>query len=256
MNASGLLAALALATLLSAVGMSAESDGRVYELRTYWAVPGRLDDLHARFRNHTVKLFERHGMTNVGYWTPINNPDDKLIYLLSHPSREAAKASWKAFGADPEWKNVKAKSEAKGPIVAKIESVFLTPTDYSPQPKPDSAGGRIFEMRTYLATPKNRDQLNARFRDHTLKLFEKHGMTNVAYFVPLAGEKSADDMLVYFLAHKSPEAAKKSFDDFRADPNWQSALKNSEQKAGGPLTLPKGGVKSTLLNATDYSPMR
>lgn len=231
-------------------------DERVYEMRTYYAPQGRLDDLHARFRNHTMKLFEKHGMTNVGYWVPIDNKENKLVYLLSYPSRDAAKKSWAAFGADADWKAVKKETEAKGPIVAKVESVFLKTTDYSPAVKPAAKGDRIFELRIYTATPKNLDNLNARFRDHTMKLFEKHGMTNVGYWVPLKGEKGADDTLIYFLAHKSVDAAKKSFDAFRADPDWKAALKASEEKGGGPLTVPKTGVKSVMMKATDYSPIR
>src|SRR5580693_6305546 len=124
-------------------------------------------------------------MTNIGYWTPIDNKENKLVYILAYPSREAAKKSWAAFGADEAWKAVRKETEAKGPIVAKFESLYLKATDYSPEPKPAATGDRIFEMRTYTATPKNLDNLNARFRNHTVKLFEKHGMTNIGYWVPL-----------------------------------------------------------------------
>jgi hypothetical protein len=106
----------------------------VFELRTYTAAPGKLEELHARFRDHTMRIFERHGMTNIGYWTPKDSPlsANTIIYVLSHESREAAKKSWAAFGADPEWQRVKAASEARGPIVTKVESMFLDATDYSP----------------------------------------------------------------------------------------------------------------------------
>lgn len=230
-------------------------DARVYEMRIYWAPEGKLDDLHARFRNHTVKLFETHGMTNVGYWTPIDNPERKLLYLLAYPSKAARDKAWKAFGADAEWQAVKKKTEANGPIVAKVESLFLQATDYSPEVKPSQAGPRVFEFRDYTATPGNLAALNSRFRDHTVKLFEKHGMTNIGYWTPIAGQKGADDRLVYFLAHKSADAAKASFDGFRKDPAWDAARKASEEKAGGSLTT-KGGVRSTFCVATDYSPIR
>jgi hypothetical protein len=97
--------------------------------------------------------------------------------------------------------------------------------------------------------------LNARFRNHTTKLFEKHGMTNVGYWCPLEGQQGAGETLIYILAHKSVDAAKASFDAFRQDPDWLAARKASEDKAGGPLTV-KDGVKSVFLNASDYSPMR
>src|SRR5213595_1142897 len=89
----------------------AAAKGRVFEIRTYTASDGKLDALHARFRNHTTKLFEKHGMTNVGYWTPVENTENKLVYMLAYPSREAREASWKAFMADPDWQAAHAESE-------------------------------------------------------------------------------------------------------------------------------------------------
>src|SRR2546422_368007 len=99
---------------------------------------------------------------------------------------------------------------------------------------------QVYEMRTYYAEPGKLDALNARFRDHTCKLFEKHGMTNVGYWVPMKGQKGADDTLIYILAHKSADAAKASFDAFRKDPDWIAARKASEDKAGGSLTEKDG----------------
>jgi hypothetical protein len=108
---------------------------RVFELRTYTAAEGKLDALNKRFRDHTCRLFRKHGMTIVGFWTPTDGDGakTKLIYLLAFPSREAAKKSWNAFRDDEEWKKVRAESEKDGAILAKPpESVFLEPTDYSP----------------------------------------------------------------------------------------------------------------------------
>ena len=115
-------------------GVSAQTPGRVFELRTYTAPDGKLGDLHRRFRDHTTRIFQKHGMTNVAYFSPMDPPlsQNTLVYLISHSSREAAKASWSAFIGDPEWKKVASESQANGPITSKIESVFLTPTDYSP----------------------------------------------------------------------------------------------------------------------------
>jgi hypothetical protein len=106
---------------------------RLFEIRTYTTEPGKLDDLNARFRNHTTKLFEKHGMTNIGYWVPVDEPraKDTLIYVLAHNSADAAKKSWDGFRNDPEWIKARTQSEAAGPIVRKVESVYLTPTDYS-----------------------------------------------------------------------------------------------------------------------------
>ena len=106
---------------------------RVFELRTYHALDGRLDALHARFRDHTVKLFEKHGITNVGYFSPQDPPlaGKTLIYLLAHPNREAAKKNFDAFRKDPAWLKARDASEKSGKIVEKVESVFLDPTDFS-----------------------------------------------------------------------------------------------------------------------------
>jgi len=106
----------------------------VYELRVYHAYEGKLDDLLRRFRDHTMKLFEKHGMTNIAYWTPVDEPltGKTLVYIISHPSREAATKNWAAFRNDPEWQSVQAKSEANGKLVEKVDSTFLTLTDFSP----------------------------------------------------------------------------------------------------------------------------
>ena len=107
----------------------------VYELRVYHAAPGKLADLEARFRDHTIKIFDRHGIKSVAYWTPLDDPEksNTLIYILQHPSREAAAANWKSFQDDPEWKSVHEKSEANGKLVDKIDSTFLALTDFSPR---------------------------------------------------------------------------------------------------------------------------
>jgi hypothetical protein len=232
-----------------------DKETRVYEMRTYHAAPGKLDDLHKRFRDHTCKLFEKHGIANVGYWVPVDNKDNKLIFVLSYPSREAREKAWKAFLADPDWQKAYRDSEAAGKLVQKVENVFLTRTDYSPQPKKEKTGDRVFELRTYTASDGNLAALNSRFRDHTLKLFEKHGMTNVVYWDLMRDQKEADVKLIYLLAHKSLDAAKASFDAFRKDPDWVKARTESETRAGGSLTA-KEGVKSEFLKATDYSPIQ
>lgn len=113
--------------------MSLQAETRIYELRTYIATDGKLENLLARFRNHTIKLFEKHGMQNVGYWVAADEPASKntLIYVVSHKNREAAKASWDSFRKDPDWVKAKGESEANGAIVDKVTSVFMNPTDFS-----------------------------------------------------------------------------------------------------------------------------
>jgi hypothetical protein len=112
----------------------AQAGTKVFELRTYTAPPGKLADLHARFRNHTLRIFQKHGMSNVMYFAPTDAPlkDNTLIYVIAHPSREAATRNWEAFRKDPEWVKVAADSQVNGRILEKAESVFMTATDYSP----------------------------------------------------------------------------------------------------------------------------
>ncbi len=107
----------------------------VYELRVYHVAPGKIESLVARFRDHTMKLFANHGIKSVAYWTALDEPakSSRFFYILEHPSREAAATNWKAFQDDPEWKSVKAKSEENGKLVDKIDSTFLTLTDFSPR---------------------------------------------------------------------------------------------------------------------------
>ncbi len=176
-------------------------DTRCYELRTYYAAPGKLDALNARFRNHTMQIFEKHGMVNIGYWVPADNPENKLIYVLAFPSRDAAKKSWADFSKDPDWQKVISESEASGRLVTKVDSVYLSATDYSPEIKPAKAAApRLFELRTYTAAPGKLDDLHARFRDHTCKLFEKHGMARREISLP-----GADRLFAYEIG-PSPES--------------------------------------------------
>jgi NIPSNAP len=114
--------------------VDAASKGRVFEIRTYTASEGKLEALHARFRNHTTKLFEKHGMTNIGYWKPLDAPlsENTLIYILAYPDRETAKKGWEGFRTDPVWKKAQQESEVNGKLTAKVDSVFLEASDYSP----------------------------------------------------------------------------------------------------------------------------
>lgn len=130
-----LFAAAAGLSAAFAADKSASGETRVFEMRTYYANPGKFEAMQSRFRDHTNELFKKHGMTPVGYWVPQDEKDGKstkLVYILAFPSRDAAKQSWSAFAADPEWKRVKAESEKDGVLVGKVESVYLDPTDYSP----------------------------------------------------------------------------------------------------------------------------
>jgi hypothetical protein len=120
--------------LLSLCTAFAFAESRVYEMRTYTCLPGKLEALKTRFRDHTIRIFSKHGMESVGYWVPLDDrKETTLIYIISHASREQADTNWKEFSADPEWKKVSADSEvnAGGKIVQKVDRVWLEPTDFS-----------------------------------------------------------------------------------------------------------------------------
>lgn len=259
MNRSTFLA-LALGILgLSCLPIRAAEDTRVYELRIYTTNEGKFDALLARFRDHTCKLFEKHGIENIGYWVPIekaDGADNTLIYIIAHKSREGAKAAWAEFNNDPDWKAARTASEANGKILAKApESIFMNATDYSPPVKVGAGDkGRVFELRTYTTPEGKLEALHNRFKNHTMSLFSKHGMTHIAYWTPTDPEKGAGTKLIYILAHPSKEAGLAAFTAFRADPEWIAAKAESEKD--GPLTTPMPeGVKSIYMQATDFSPI-
>jgi NIPSNAP len=239
----------------AAFPLRAAADSRVYELRTYTATPGNLDKVLARFRDHTCKLFEQHGMENIAYWVPLDEKDGaggKLVYLLAHKSREAAKASWDAFQKDPEWVKVRNASEANGKIVEKVDSVFLGPTDYSPSIAPSTAAApRVFELRMYTAAEGKLAALDARYRDHTRALFAKHGITDLGYWHPLDADKGAANTLYFLFVYDKRESAAALWDGFGHDSEWTKVKAESEK--GGKLTMAASVV---FLAPTDFSPLK
>jgi hypothetical protein len=191
---------------------------KVYELRIYVTNPGKLPELHARFRNHTMKLFEKHGMENVIYWTLAEDfreesTDNTLIYILAHKSREAADASWAAFRADPEWQAVVAKSEENGRLTASAPtSVFMSPTDFHPGEWPANGTSdkpaRLFELRRYGG---GADSHVARFRDWEAELFRTSGIETLGFWT--TADNSA---FVYLLGHPDRETATANWQTFMA----------------------------------------
>ena len=116
----------------AAARASGSDKGRYYEMRIYTAAPGKMDALHKRFRDHTLKLFEKHGIKNVGYWTGTGKNEGKLYFIISYPSEQSRDKHWNAFAQDPEWEKAKRASEEGGKLVEGVEQVFMNPTDYSP----------------------------------------------------------------------------------------------------------------------------
>jgi L-rhamnose mutarotase len=247
------LASFALLLSVAAPQLSAadKSDSTIYELRQYTTAEGKLPALHKRFREHTVALFKKHGMTNVAYWVPENKPNT-LIYLLKHKNVAARNKSFAAFGADPEWKKVFRESRKNGPIVIKVDSKILKPTDYSPKSFAAAKPDWIYELRTYTTNKGKLPNLNARFRDHTMALFKKHGIHNVLYTIPQK-KTLKDHTLIYIIAHKDRKTADASWKAFGSDPAWRKVAKES-QKDG--RILVKGGVKRVYMKTTDYSPVK
>ena len=247
-----LAASLLLSTATYAKPAPAKPSSRFYEVRIYHPTPGKYAEIVDRFRQYTTKIFEKHGMENIGYWTPTDTSMKELIYILAYPSRDARDASWKAFGSDPEWKAVVAKTEANGKLVDHVDQIFMTEADLSPAIKLKQASPeRTFELRTYTPAPGKLPDLLTRFRDHTMKLFAKHDMTNVAYWVTEEKDPSVQPKLVYILAHPGETEGKAHFDSFRKDPVWVKAKEASEKN--GPLTTK---VESIYMKPTDYSPMK
>lgn len=239
-------------TLLMLSGALSHAD--VFELRTYTVHEGKLDALNSRFRDHTVRIFKKHGMESVGYWVPTDKPlsENTLVYVLRHKSRQAAKESWAAFIKDPQWQKAFKESRKAGPIVKKVKSVFMEATDYSPKFKAGKANAdTVFELRIYRTHPDRLKNLDARFRDHTIRIFSRHGLESVAYWHPLDAPDSADT-LIYILKHSSREGAAKAWKAFSQDPEWKKAAKESRQS--GPILRQR--PESTYMRATDYSPIQ
>ncbi len=254
---------------------------KLYELRSYVPESGRQSDVLKLIADGGMPLMAKHNITLVGAWTNVDPKDERVFTLISHKDKATSEASQSALQNDPAWKEVVQKTVIDGKkAVNSFERIFLTVNDYSPVLDVKQVGNRVFELRTYAATKGNLPALNARFKNHTLGLFSKHGMTNILYCSVLDGEPltcgklleavspigkgtaeidaslpAAGNSLVYFIAHPSPEAAKTNFGKFAADEEWTKVYKASEAAAGGSLTV-KNGVKSLFLQPTAFSPLK
>ena len=243
-----LVALMAIGNLVSAQ----KQDNRYFEMRIYYCHPGRLDALIQRFTNHTTKIFEKHGMTNVGYWIPTNNTENALYYILAYPSKAERDSSWKHFSSDPEWKTVAKKSEETGKIVAKVTSIFMNATDFSPKIKPSGgAVDQVFELRTYTQLPGRNPAILSRFRDHTMKIFKSHDIKNIAYFTTIEKDPAVQSKLVYLVAHPSEEAAKTNWAAFVNDPKWKQVSSDSEKDG---KIIEK--IESIFMTPTSFSTIR
>lgn len=259
------IALLAFSLSLTSSAIAAEGDakdpGKLYELRFYTTNPGKLPDLHARFRDHTMKLFEKHGMENIIYWTVSEgtkqdgeDKDNMLVYIIAHKDEASKDASWKAFINDPEWKAVAAKSEENGKILAKPpQAILMRDTDFSAVDEPvnqdSDAPARLWELRQYNDGPERVPHTVDRFGSGEKEIFTKHGMQTVKFWT--ATDNSA---FIYLLAHKDKAAADVSWKGFFAD--FRGFM--DQYRASHP-DLPKGrgnGNDVRYLIPTDYSPRK
>lgn len=282
MSLKNLFSSVAIVLVMGAIGFAqAPSATKLYELRSYVSEPGRQSDVLKLISEGGIPAMAKHNLTLVAAWTNVDPKDERVFTMLSHKDKATCDASWAAFQNDAAWKETLQKSmvDGKRPVKS-FERIFLTANDYSPALEVKEVGNRVFELRTYVATKGNLPALNARFKNHTLGLFSKHGMTNVLYCSCLDGEAltcaklveavspvgkgtaqvdetlpAAGNSLVYLISHASPEAAKVSFGKFGADEEWTKAYKASEAAAGGSLTV-KDGVKSLFLKPTAFSPLK
>jgi hypothetical protein len=236
----------------SFIASAQTKDSRYFEMRTYHCPENKRPDLIKRFENHTLRLFKKHGIESIAYFLPIDTSNYTLTFILAYPDLPSRDVSWNKFSNDPEWQEAAKQSEANGKIVARVDQVFMNvATELSPKIKKSKGGeSRVFELRTYTCLPGKVTDLNTRFRDHTRKLFEKHGMTNIAYWYSVEKE-NAQPKLVYLLAHKSEAAGKASFDSFRQDPEWIKVRDASE--ANGKIVEK---VESVYMKALDFSPIK
>jgi len=227
------------------------SEPLFFEMRTYYCHPGKLDDLLKRFNDHTMKLFEKHGMVNMGYWVPIDNSDNKLVYLMGYQSRDQRDKAWDAFMNDPEWKRVWEASKVNGPIVDSVINKFYTYTGYSPKLKKEDVGPRIFSLRTYYTNEGKLKNLHDRFENHTLEIFKNNGMSNIAYFNLDPSHEESDNVLTYFITFTDTITRKASWRSFGEDPAWKSAYENSIKD--GKLV---DSLTAELMIPTTFSPLK
>ncbi|WP_111671742.1 NIPSNAP family protein [Algoriphagus litoralis] len=225
------------------------SKSKYFEIRKYYAHPGKLPDLLKRFEDHTMKLFEKAGMENIIYFVPEENTDNSMTYILGYPDEASREKSWELFLNDPEWKAAYEASRVNGPLVKSIDQTFMVlAPELNDTPIPTESG--IFQMRTYHCFPGKIENIQARFRDHTRELFEKQGLKNYPYWLTVEKD-GAQPKLVYLLGHDSKEAFNAAFDRFRVDPEWVKARDASEESG---KIVEK--VDAVFFKTVPFSPMK
>ncbi len=220
-----------------------------FEIRKYYANPGKLDDLIKRFQDHTVGLFEKSGMENIVYFLPVENNDNSMTYILGYPDEASRDRMWEVFLNDPEWKKAYQESIDDGALVAKIDQTFMTLAPGLNEMMMPSKSG-IFQMRVYTCFDGRIDNLITRFKDHTQELFERQGLKNYPYWLTTEKE-GGQSKLVYLLGHQDQAAFEAAFQSFIKDPDWIKAKDASE--ADGKIVEK---VDATFFKTLPFSPMK
>ncbi len=224
----------------------------IYELRTYEILPGQAAVLHERFASSVLGNFEKHGMQNVGYWSPlIGEFSNQLIYMLGFESLAHRERAWATYQQDPDVQASRREADEKhGPQVKRITNMLLQPTPYSPPIGGGEGSAAVCELRIYDTLPGKAQPLHDRFANVTSRLFEKHGMTNVGYWTPVVGGYS--NQLYYMLGFEDLAQREKAWASFQQDPEWQAASRATSEQHG--VVLEK--LTNVMLRPTPYSPLR
>ena len=220
-----------------------------FEMRTYTVHEGKMPDLIQRFQNHTRTLFAKHGIESVAYFLSETQPEQQLTFILGYPSAAERDIRWGNFANDPEWKAVAKASEANGPIVQKVDQVFMVWAKGLNSAKTPRPSG-VFQLRTYHLLPGRLDAIQARFRDHTQALFEKQGLSNYPYWITVEKE-GVQSKLVYLIGHQNKEEFNAAFGRFVADPEWIKVRDASE--VSGKIVEK---IDSHFYTALPFSPMK
>lgn len=216
----------------------------LYEMRTYYVMPGKLPVVIERFGKENVRFFTKHGIGMVGFWTEEIGSSNQFIYMLKFDSMADREKRWPAFMADPDWQRVQSEErEREGLTVARGRNAFMALTSYSPEPRIST---NVQEWRVYDAMPGKLGALHDRFANHTTVLFKKHGMEVIGYWTEDVG---LSGRLVYMLGYSSLGEREKCFAAFGADPEWRKA--RAESEVDGPLVET---IYSSILRPTAYSP--
>ncbi|PKB67431.1 MAG: hypothetical protein BZY81_04690 [SAR202 cluster bacterium Io17-Chloro-G4] len=215
----------------------------IYENRVYTAVPGKLPAINARFADITIDYFNQYEMGMMGFWNDEIGTSNQLTYIMTFDDMADREKKWTAFRADKGRIEAFAETEVDGPLVASVYNSIMETTPYSPEPQLSS---NVQELRVYDAMPGKLPALHNRFSNHTMGLFEKHGIENVAYWTEVVG---TSNRLVYMLGYENVGDREKGWAAFGADPDWQKARAESEKD--GALVRES---RHSIIRPTAYSP--